>query len=81
MTQTAAPLTAPAIYSDKQVERLVNEIGVLAQAGEHYTATSLERQLWDDVLEAVASGNAQAGYLAAAALETKKIDFPRTRLI
>jgi hypothetical protein len=25
----------------------------------------------------VASGNAQAGYLAAAALESKQIDFPR----
>ena len=74
------PMDAPAIYSDKQVDARVREIAAQAAGGEHYTATRLERQLWDDVLEAVASGNAQAGYLAAAALETKKIDFPRTAI-
>ena len=75
------PMDAPAIYSEKQVQARVQEIGNLASFGEHYQATRLERQLWDDVLEAVASGNAQAGYLAAAALETKKIDFPRTAVV
>lgn len=76
MTQTAAH-SAPAIYSDKQVQARVLEIARVASFGEHYQATSMERALWDDVLEAVASGHAQAGYLAAAALETKNIEFPR----
>jgi len=29
------------------------------------------------VLEAIATGNAQAGYLAAEALKTRDLDFPR----
>lgn len=62
-------------------ERMVAEIASLAGGGEDYTATRLERELWDGVLEAVASGNAQAGYIAAAALETKKIAFQRTAIV
>jgi hypothetical protein len=73
----AAKMDAPAIYSERQVEALVAQIAALAAGGEDYTAARLERDLWDKVLEAIASGHAQAGYLAAAALETKKIDFSR----
>jgi hypothetical protein len=42
MTQTAASLDAPAIYSDKQVQARVLEIANLASFGEHYTATTRE---------------------------------------
>jgi hypothetical protein len=40
----------------------------------------MEQKLWEGSLEAVASGNAQAGYIAAEALDSKKIDFPRQSL-
>lgn len=64
----------------RTVERMVAEIAALAAGGEHCTATRVERALWEGVLEGVASGSAQAGWLAAAALVTKEIDFPRTRI-
>jgi hypothetical protein len=76
MTQTLST-EAPIIYSDRQVDARVAAIAEAVRVGKPMAARNMERQLWEDVLEAVASGNAQAGYLAAAALESKKIDFPR----
>lgn len=66
------------ITDERTVTRMVREIGSLAAGGEHYQASTLERDLWVGVLEAIASGNAQAGYLAASALESRSIPFPRT---
>lgn len=82
MTQTGLKIAAaPQMITDvNTAKRLANAVGVQAQAGEHYTATRLERELWAGVLEAVATGNAQSGYLAAAAMTTAQIDFPRTAL-
>jgi len=80
MTQTPST-EAPVITAVPAVQAKVREITTLAFHGEHYMATRVERDLWEGVLEAIAGCNAQAGYLAAAALETKKIDFPRTALI
>lgn len=69
------------ITDERTVTAKVREIGTLASFGEHYQATRLERDLWEGVLEGIASGNAQSGYLAAAALESRAIPFPRTSLI
>lgn len=76
MTQTVQVQPVP-LHSVDQVRDRVAQIADLAWHGEHYTAARLERALWDDVLEAIAGCNAQAGYLAAEALKTKAIDFPR----
>lgn len=76
MTQTGSPTATP-ITDVRTVERKVAEIAGLAGGGEHYLATFAERALWEGVLEAIAGCNAQAGYLAAAALKSTEIDFPR----
>lgn len=77
--QTAAP--AAPITDTRTAKKMVEEIARLVSFGEDYAATRLERELWEGVLEAIAGANAQAGYIAAAALESKKIDFQRTALI
>lgn len=80
MTQTSKPRTIAPITDVRTVERKVAEIAALAGGEEFFMATFAERDLWEGVLEAVAGCNAQAGYLAAAALQTKEIDFPRQKI-
>lgn len=75
MTQT--PITVPAICTERQVKDRVALIADEVINGRYTLAAHLERELWADVLETVAGGHAQAGYLAAAVLETKLISFPR----
>jgi hypothetical protein len=76
MTQTLST-EAPFLPTVPEVERVVAQIRSAVEHGKPMAAANMERAMWEGVLEAVASGNAQAGYLAAAALESKKIDFPR----
>lgn len=78
MTQTK-PQTLP-VTDVRTVERAVAGIRALASGEEFFMATFAERALWDGVLEAVAGGNAQAAYLAGAALATKAIEFPRQKI-
>lgn len=59
------------------VRRAIENLKRLADAGEYAEATQLEREIWAGVLEAVATSNAQAGWLADAALTTRDISFPR----
>jgi hypothetical protein len=63
-----------------QVRAVLEIIRKAAGAGLFEQATRMEQKLWEGSLEAVASGNAQAGYIAAEALDSKKIDFPRQSL-
>jgi hypothetical protein len=79
MTQTSKPTATP-IHDGRVAERMVAEIAALANGGEHYSATFLEAELWEGVLESIAGANAQAGYLAATALKSKAIDFPRQKI-
>jgi hypothetical protein len=76
-TQTAAP-DVPIICTERQVQDRVARIRRFAEVHKDFPyAAKLEKVLWEQVLETIAGGHAQAGYLAAAALETKKIEFPR----
>jgi hypothetical protein len=68
---------APMITSTMVVKNMIELVKTYAEAGAFEDATRVERELWEGVLEAVAASNAQAGWLATAALETKKIEFPR----
>lgn len=77
MTQTVQ-VPAPFLPTEGQIKAQVALINSAVRNGDFRQATLLEQFIWEGVLEAVASGNAQAGYLAAAALDTKKIEFPRT---
>lgn len=65
------------LYQVSDVRSAIVDLNRMAQAGEYATATQIERDIWEGVLEAVATGNAQAGYLAAEALATKQMGFPR----
>lgn len=76
-TSTAQPVLVP-IFAVDEVRQTVTYIRSLAAIGEYASATICERILWTRVLEGIASGTAQAGWLAAAALESRSIDFPRT---
>lgn len=80
MTQTGNPHVQPVPFSS--VTEIRREVGLVAKAvaaGDLVSASLLERGIWDGVLEAIASSNAQAGYLATAALETKLINFQRVQ--
>jgi hypothetical protein len=81
MTQTSTPTAQPAldpIFAVDEVRQTVNYIRSLAACREYADAAICERTLHARVLEGIASGTAQAGWLAAAALESRSIDFPRT---
>lgn len=73
---TQSTATTP-IFDLAEVRAQVQQIEALVAQRDYEAAHGLERQLWDSVLEAIACGTAQAGYLASAALVTKEIDFPR----
>lgn len=75
MMQTSKP---PMISSVSEVRSYLATIEINAQVGNNERATHLERALWEAVLEGIASGTAQAGWLAAEALKSQTIDFPRT---
>jgi hypothetical protein len=81
MTQTSNPELPPAIdplFSESEIRHTVSYVWSLVALGDYADAAEVERTLHTRVLEAIASGTAQAGYLAAAALETRKIAFPRS---
>ena len=65
------------ITSVTEVQRALTTIESAALSGQYATARGLERELWEGVLEAIASCNAQAGWIAAEALKSKAIVFPR----
>jgi len=65
------------ITSVDEVRQRLNYLRSIAAQGAFEQARVLERTLWDGVLEAIASCNAQAGWIAAEALKSKEIDFPR----
>lgn len=74
-------MTAAVPFSSvAEVRREVGLVAKAAAAADYVSATILEHGLWEGVLEAIAGSNAQAGYLAAAALETKQLPFPRMLL-
>lgn len=86
MTQTEQAVNyslrtlAPEIFPITSVDRVRRAVALIASwngAGEGYTAARLERELWAEVLDAIAGCNAQAGYLAAEALRTQEIELPR----
>lgn len=76
MTQTGTT-EVTMLTSTTEVRRAVALIEESAKAGDFEQAHSLEDDMMIGVLEAIASGNAQAGYLAAEALKSREIDFPR----
>lgn len=76
MTQTGTT-TAPMLTSTTEVHREIALIAKAVRAGDFTSARILETRMTEGVLEAIASGNAQAGWLAAAALESRAIEFPR----
>jgi hypothetical protein len=78
VNQRAREMTVRPLYQVIDVERAVANLERLVEAGEYQAAEQAERDIWEGVLEAVASGNAQSGYLAAEALKTKDLDFPRS---
>jgi hypothetical protein len=75
MTQTSTAIE-PVTSVDAVRQRLAY-IASLARQGDFEDATVVERALWEGVLEAVAGCNAQAGWIAAEALKSREIDFPR----
>jgi molybdate-binding protein len=82
MTQTGTTFTTyqpipDMLTSVTDVRRAVAQVQRAADELDYERAAGYERAMHEAVLEAVASGNAQAGYLAAAALESRDIDFPR----
>lgn len=80
MSAPQQPQAAVPFSSVAEVRREVGLVAKAVAAGDLISATLLERGIWDGVLEAIAGSNAQAGYLAAAALETKQLDFQRVLL-
>ena len=76
MTQTEYQIPTN-LHSVDQVKRVNKMIKDLAEGGEIYMATDLERKLHTAVLESVAGGNAQAGWIAGEALNSSKIPFKR----
>ena len=78
MPQTTHPAPAPTPVPYAQVFEVRAEVARIAEmTGDPEAAHGAEDELWRGVLEAIATGNAQAGYLAAEALKTRDLDFPR----
>jgi hypothetical protein len=67
-----APLT-----SVDAVRKSVAEVRRVVDTGDFEKAHGLERNVLLGALEAIASSNAQAGYIAAEALTVTEIDYPR----
>lgn len=66
------------LYQLRDVRLALENFSRLVGQGDFAAATVAEKDIWEGVLEAVATSNAQAGYLAAEALRTRDYDFPRS---
>jgi hypothetical protein len=66
-----------ALTSVTDVRRALAEVQAAVDEGDFEKAHSREREVLLGALEAIASSNAQAGYIAAEALTVTEIDYPR----